>query len=114
MALDLRNRSIRPAAIGAYLSLLCVPMAAQFDHLVTNDDGSVLYLSTALRMRGSEQNEHRKLFIVDSQGLRFHTQRERERIEHVPESAWPVSTFYSIQAAVLNGDGSIVGITAHP
>jgi uncharacterized protein (TIGR03437 family) len=30
----------------------------------------------------------------------------------VPESTWPVSTYYSIEAATLNGDGSVMGIIA--
>ena len=91
--------------------MLSVRLSAQFDHLVTNDDGSVLYFSSSLRMRGTQQFEYRKLFVADAQGVRLHTQRERQQI-NVPESTWPVSTYYSIEGAALNGDGSVMGVIA--
>ena len=88
-----------------------VRLGAQFDHLVTNDEGTVLYFSSSLRMRGTQQLEYRKLFVADAQGIRLHTERERQQI-NVPESTWPVSTYYSIEGAAVNGDGSVMGVIA--
>src|SRR5437660_2017922 len=95
------------AALG--LLVFSLPSSAQFDHLVTNDSGDVLYFSSSLRMRGAQQFGSRKLFVVDAQGVHLHAQREREI---VPGPTWPVSTYYSIQAATVNGDGSLMGIIA--
>ncbi len=93
------------------LVALSVPLWAQFDHLVTNDDGSVLYFSSSLRMRGTQQLEYRKLFVADAQGVRLHTQRELERVSE-PGITAPVSNYYSMEAAALNGDGAVVGVIA--
>jgi uncharacterized protein (TIGR03437 family) len=106
-----RATAILRAILAAGFLVFAAPLSAQFDHLVTNDDGDVLYFSSPLRMRGAQQFNHRKLFVADAQGIRLHTQREREEIT-VPESAWPVTTYYSIEAAALNGDGSVIGVIA--
>ena len=100
------------AAAVAGLLVISIPVYAQFNNLVTNDDGSVLYFSSSLRMRGTQQFDHPKLFIADSQGVRLHTQRDRQEPIRVPESAWPVSNYFSIEAATMNGDGSEVGVIA--
>jgi hypothetical protein len=57
-------------------------------------------------MRGTQQFGYPKLFIADSQGLRLHTQRDRQEPIRMPESAWPVSNYFSIEAATVNADGS--------
>src|SRR5947207_715269 len=95
-------RRTRALAAAGFLSL-ALPLAAQFNHLVTNDRGDVLYFSSALQMRGSQQYDYPKLFVVDSKGIRLHTQRE---LTVMPGPTWPVSTYYSVEAAALNGDGS--------
>src|SRR5688572_6231026 len=96
----------------AVLSIICcAPLAAQFDNLVTNDDGSVLYFSSTLRMNGTTQLPHRKLFVIDSTGLRLFKQRVLERTTS-PDATWPVSTYYSMEAVALSGDAQTVGTIA--
>jgi uncharacterized protein (TIGR03437 family) len=89
----------------------CVPLLAQFDNLVTNDDGSVLYFSSTLRMRGTNQFTHRKLFVLDSKGLRLHMQRPLERVNS-PDATWPVSNYHSLESVALNASGSTVAVIA--
>src|SRR5688572_26208525 len=89
----------------------CVPLLAQSQNLVTNDDGSVLYFSSPLRQRGSAQFAHPKLFVMDSGGLRLYMQRELERTTS-PDATWPVSTYYALQFVALNGSGSLVAVIA--
>lgn len=102
---------VQRAAVLAGLVALSAPLCAQVNNLVTNDDGSVLYFSSSLRMRGAQQFNHPKLFVVDAQGVRLHIQREQRQLT-VPESNSPVSTYYSIEAAAVNGEGSIMGLIA--
>jgi hypothetical protein len=51
------GRMQHPAAVAGLL-VLSVPLSAQFNNLVTNDDGSVLYFSSSLRMRGAQQFDY--------------------------------------------------------
>lgn len=102
--------TMKTAGLTASFLVVSMPLFAQFDNLVTNDDGSVLYFSSSLKMRGTQQVGHRKLFVADGQGVRLHTQRESGRGE--PYLGFEVSNWYSLHAAVLNGDGSIVGLVA--
>jgi uncharacterized protein (TIGR03437 family) len=81
--------------------------SAQFFNLVTNDDGSILLFSSALKMRGTDQYEWRKLFRVDSSGLQLLEQREK----YAP---WPgdfATSFFSLTGADISGDGSVVART---
>jgi uncharacterized protein (TIGR03437 family) len=89
----------------------CAPLLGQFDNLVTNDDGSVLYFSSPLRMRGTRQVTHRKVFVLDSAGLRLHMQRELQRTSS-PDATWPVSNYHSLESVAIDGDGSMVGVIA--
>ena len=89
----------------------CVPLLAQFQNLVTTDDGSVVYFSSALRQRGSEQFTHAKLFVLDAAGLRLYLQRPFERTTS-PDATWPVSTYYSLESAAVDGSGSQVAVIA--
>ena len=91
--------------------VVCCPLLAQFSNLVTNDDGSVLYFSSTLRQRGTEQFAHAKLFVLDSGGLRLFRQRPLERTTS-PDATWPVSTYYSMEGVALNGSGSSVAVVA--
>ncbi len=107
----MNKRRLPGVAAVAGLVVVCAPVSGQFHNLVTNDDGSVVYFSSSLRMRGTEQLTHAKLFVADGGGVRLHTEREKRSLS-VPESAWPVSTYYSVEGASLNGDGSVVGVVA--
>lgn len=97
--------------LGILSLLCCLPLTAQFENLVTNDDGSVLYFSSKLRLRGSGQVDHRKLFVYDAAGLRLYMQRPIERTTS-PDAAWPVSNYHSLEAVALDGSGLKVGVIA--
>lgn len=100
-----------PMRFASVFVFCCAPLLAQFQNLVTNDDGSVLYFSSALRQRGSEQPTHPKLFVLNAAGLRLYLQRPFERTTS-PDATWPVSTYYSLESVALNASGSQVAVIA--
>src|ERR1700730_17236759 len=88
--------------------------AQGFGQLGTNRDGSVLYFSSPLRMKGTDQYLHPKIFSWDSvNGIRLFEQR-------VPDVPFPTpppgfaragTHYFSLVAPDVSSDGSTVAVT---
>ena len=50
------------------LFLVAFPLTAQFSNLATDDAGSRVWFSSALRLRGTQQNLYPKIFVADALG----------------------------------------------
>src|SRR6266478_6214753 len=50
------------------LFLTVFPLAAQFSNLATDDTGNRVWFSSALRLRGTQQNLIPKIFMADAMG----------------------------------------------
>ena len=87
------------------LTILAVlPAAAQITSLSTSYDGSVLYFSSSLIQRGTDQRHHPKVFRwSENRGLEFVAQREREIITNGTNA-------YSMQSVSASADGKRVGV----
>jgi hypothetical protein len=99
--------------ISCLLALLCAPALAQgFGQLATNRDGSVLYFSSPLRMKGTDQYLHSKIFSWDSlNGIRLYEQ-------HTPDVPFPTPfvpslgrQYFSLVAPSVSSDGSTIAVT---
>jgi len=79
----------------------------QFQSLSTNVDGSILYFSSPLRLVGTDQPNHGKLFVVDGSGLHLFMQRS-----YGAPLGRTVTNFYDLRVVELSADGSLLGYTA--
>jgi len=85
------------------------PVSAQVEGLTTNADGSVLYLSTSLRQKGTDQRHHPKIYRwSEAGGLELFAERERELnghgINYFALSPVSLSTDGTTLAAAAGGD----------
>lgn len=88
-----------------FVAFAC-PACAQFSGLSATGDGSLLYFSSNLRLRGSADSFYAKLFRTSGQTpTLFLAQQPGEPI------GWTVSNFYDLVAPQVSGDGSIVAYT---
>jgi uncharacterized protein (TIGR03437 family) len=87
-------------------------VAQGFSQLATNRDGSVLYFSSPLRMKGTDQYLHPKIFSWDKiSGVRLFDQRPLNVGYPIP----PVglrADYYALQVPDVSSDGSTVAVTA--
>ena len=88
------------------LVALAWPACAQFSGLSATGDGSSLYFSSPLRLRGSADSFYAKLFRTSGQTpTLFQSQQPGEPI------GWIVTDFYELVAPQVSSDGSIVAYT---
>ena len=119
----LQFKTVRSVS-GALARLLPLALAgavllpAQYHHLASTADGSVLYFSTTLRQRGTDQPFHGKLFIIAAAGLRLEEQREEipPNVPPVPPHIPPphtqhFSNFFDLRHPDVSSDGRIVSFT---
>lgn len=91
---------------------LCFPtlgLQGQFAGLATPADGSRVYFASPLRLKGTGQPAHGKLFVADADGVRL--VRSRERVEPAPFDPFGgrgLTNAYSYESADVSGDGGIV------
>ncbi len=85
-----------------------LPMLAQFSGLATTTDGSQLYFSSTLRLRGSTESNAPKIF---RHGTTFDLVKEVLRDDSVPDNT---SNFYELIEPQVSGDGKIVAYTSTP
>jgi uncharacterized protein (TIGR03437 family) len=85
-----------------------LPMLAQFSGLATTTDGSQLYFSSTLRLRGSTESDAPKIF---QHGTNFSLFREVLRDNSVPDN---LSNYYELIEPQVSGDGAIVAYTSTP
>ena len=86
--------------------------AQGFGQLATNRDGSVLYFSSPLRIKGTDQYLHPKIFSWDNvNGIRLYEQRTPD--VPFPTRFAPIvgAQYFSLVAPDVSSDGSTVAIT---
>jgi hypothetical protein len=99
-------------SLSSVLALLCANVFGQgFGQLATNRDGSILYFSSPLRMRGSDQYLHPKIFTWErGNGIRLYEQRASDLPFPIP-LFFGGTQFFSLVAPDVSSDGSTVAIT---
>jgi len=91
--------------------LLAATLAhAQFHGLVTTDDGRQVYFSSSLRLRGTDQFLHQKIFRIAD---------DKPELVLQVEFQWFFfggnvgrSNHYALRSPDVSGDGSVVGFVA--
>src|SRR5262249_37236570 len=94
-----------------YLAL--VAASGQFGevaNLATTDDGSVIYFSSTLRLRGTDQFEHPKIFRADQTSVSLFAQLNKSETFVEFDHCW-TDFFYLIEPEP-SGDGSLVAFNA--
>lgn len=81
---------------------------AQFTGLATPADGSVVYFTSALRLKGTNQPSHGKLFAADENGVRVVESRNRIDPPFDPFGACLFGDIYAFQAAEISADGQTI------
>jgi uncharacterized protein (TIGR03437 family) len=102
-ATGLRNRVLRLFLI---LLALAAPAVGQFAGLGSTADGSTLYFSTPLRLRGSNSPFTYKILRQDTRLTEFLSRDLGDPI------GWTWSNFYDLMAAQPSSDGSVIAISA--
>ncbi|WP_321470292.1 IPT/TIG domain-containing protein [uncultured Paludibaculum sp.] len=91
-------------------ALLTAPfLQAQYQSLVTTDDGSTLYFTTPLVQRGTSQPAHGKSFRIDAQGLAVQEIRTVDLLQDPPLT---ITNNYNITGIDVSGDGRITATAA--
>src|SRR5690348_1721773 len=75
----------------------------QFSDLVTTRDGSALYFSSPMNLRGDAEVPYQKIFRIDSAGIRPVVQIQRTGPPGVPN----LSNFYLAIEPDVSGDGRV-------
>jgi uncharacterized protein (TIGR03437 family) len=90
---------------GLVLVLLCnFSLWAQFDRMVTTDDGSTLLFQSQWRLAGSNDTNRPKIFRWDSKGFAL--------VYSAPDA--PLLSPPSASSPFLSGDGKVSGYTVYP
>jgi len=96
-------------------AVLCVgtlaqwPAAAQFQGLTTTGNGSVLYFSSPIRPKGTEQTFHSKIFRWDvAGGIQVFAEVQSEG----QSDGCVTNSFYQLQVPQVSDDGTVVAYTA--
>jgi uncharacterized protein (TIGR03437 family) len=80
--------------------------------LATNRDGSILYFSSPLRIKGTDQYFHPKIFTWDSMnGIRLYEQRASDVPFPISNFGFIGAHFFSLVAPDVSSDASTVAIT---
>jgi uncharacterized protein (TIGR03437 family) len=77
---------------------------AQFSSLSTNTDGSVLYFSTPLREKGTDEPTYGKIFSIDSSGLHLLYSRD------IADRDKPCSSAYNLTDIGTSSDGRVQAV----
>jgi uncharacterized protein (TIGR03437 family) len=105
---------VRLFAGSCILTLLCAhtAVAQGFGQLATNRDGSILYFSSPLRIKGTDQYFHPKIFTWDStNGIRLYEQRTSDVPFPISNFGFIGTHFFSLVAPDVSSDGSTVAVT---
>ena len=92
------------------LFLLVSVSYGQYVNLRTTDDGSILYFSSSLAMRGTSQFHHPKLFAIDSGGLRLEAQRELQG--PAVDDFYGLTNYYRLDNTEVSGDGLVRAVVS--
>ncbi|HYL77816.1 MAG TPA: hypothetical protein VEU96_26620 [Bryobacteraceae bacterium] len=85
-------------------ALLSLPLRAQFDNLVTTDDGSALLFQSQWRTAGSGDSDLGKIFRWDSHGFTTVFSPHNPGLISPPSASNPI----------ISGDGTITGYLSYP
>jgi uncharacterized protein (TIGR03437 family) len=85
-------------------AVLCLPLHAQFNDMVTNTDGSIVLFRSAWRLAGTNDGDLQKIYRLDSRGFTL-VFSPVDTGQIVPPSVAP---------PFISADGSIFGYTAIP
>jgi uncharacterized protein (TIGR03437 family) len=88
------------------LAAAVAPLWAQFTGLATPSDGSVVYFSSTLSLKGAGQPPYGKLFVADETGVRLF--RLLPKIEPASTGSCVIGTQYSLDSAEVTSDGKTV------
>src|SRR3954471_5079918 len=86
------------------IGLFSLPLQAQFDNLVTTDDGSTLLFQSTWRLAGSNDTNLLKIFRWDANGFRLIFSPPNPGLAEPPSESPPF----------LSGDGKISGFVVYP
>src|SRR5713226_1479469 len=105
--------------IGFFLCLAAVAAWGQWEGpagLATTDDGAVVYFSSSLRLSGTDQFEHPKIFAADVASVRLFAQRKPENFSELAQRSGQLDRFWTnffyLIEPELSGDGSLVAFNA--
>ena len=88
-----------------------VAVSAHAQVWATNRDGSVLYFSSANRIKGTSQYLYPKIFVWDPiRGVRLFDQRDSD-VPVDPLEGWVGAKYYSLEGVDVSADGSVVVVT---
>ena len=94
---------IRPLLV---LAVVTAPLWGQFSGLATPYDGSAVYFSSTLSLKGAGQPDYGKLFVADETGVKLF--RGLERILPPAMGDCVVGSQYSLDGAEVTSDGLTV------
>ncbi len=83
-----------------------MPLCSQFNGLATPYDGSVVYFSSTLSLKGAGQPSYGKLFVADESGVRLF--RLLPKSDLVWTGSCVTGAQYSLDAAEVTADGKTV------
>ena len=86
------------------IGLFSLSLQAQFDNLVTTDDGSTLLFQSTWRLAGSNDTNLLKIFRWDGKGFSLEFSPPNPGLAEPPSESAPF----------LSGDGKIWGFVIHP
>ena len=96
----------------ALLSFASSALGQGFGQLATNRDGSVLYFSSPLRMKGTDQYLHPKIFSWDPiNGARLYLERASDVPFPLPMFGFSGTQFFSLVAPDVSSDGGTTAVT---
>lgn len=81
---------------------------AQFNGLATPSDGSTVYFTTSLRIKGTTQPNHGKLFAADETGVRLVASRERVDPPADNTGVCRLGSLYAFRWAEVTADGKTI------
>lgn len=84
------------------LFLLAAPLAAQFQHLATTADGSILYLSTALPLRDTSVPHQGRIYRWDA------TRGTQVFVERMKQGGGTLSNHYDLSRPSISASGDLI------
>ena len=112
--LKARNDGARNASIwrmGRFLLILMAGTASASQYYATNQNGSVLYFSSSLRLKGTTQYFHPKLFVWEQgKGVRLYEQRASDLPVSALQQGFMGSQYFQLERVDDSSDNSTVAV----
>src|ERR1035437_58632 len=111
---EYQNDGPRNAAIwrmGRFLFILMAGAASASQYYATNQDGSVLYFSSSLRLKGTTQYFHPKIFVWEQgKGVRLYEQRASDFPASALQQGFMGSQYFQLERVDASSDNSTVAV----